>query len=222
MPLRVADAVRCDPVEVRRLDRTAVAAERGEADIVEDDLDDVGRAVRRLRRLKRRPVRLRVPDVDVDRACKRCAHADPLSRWWPGADLRTAQASTRRNRGLLPRPSNAAPTRSSERVRTLAFRCKEAYRIGLARRLEWTSLESPVRQLVDDYFARAERSRHQSDASHEEREQHGRWRRVPSPVLALVQCPWQIQLPSDSLPFTVSAMYSPRVTLPLLSVKRCR
>ena len=33
---------------------------------------------------------------------------------------------------------------------------------------------------------------------------------------------WQVQLPSDSLPFTVSAMYSPRVTLPLLSVKRCR
>ncbi len=85
-----------------------------------------------------------------------------------------------------------------------------------------TILERPVRQLVDDCFARAERSRHQSDASHDEQEQHGRWRRVPSPVLALVQCPWQIQLPSASLPFTVSAMYSPRVTLPLLSVKRCR
>jgi hypothetical protein len=79
-----------------------------------------------------------------------------------------------------------------------------------------------VRQLVDDYFARAERPRHHSDASHDEREQHGRWRHVPSSVLALIQCPWQIQLPSDSLPFTVSAMYSPRVILPLLSVKRCR
>src|SRR5437764_14982831 len=142
MPLRVADAVRCDPVEVRRLDRTAVAAERGEADIVEDDLDDIGRAVRGLRGLKRRPVRLRVPDVDVDRACKRCAHADPLSRWWPGADLRTAQASTRGTAGCcLAHPTQLQPGRLSEYVRTLAFRCKEAYRIGFARRLEWTTCE---------------------------------------------------------------------------------
>src|SRR6266480_5557674 len=137
MPLRVADAVRCDPVEVRRLDRTAVAAERGEADIVEDDLDDVGRAVRGLRRLKRRPVRLRVPDVDVDRACKPCAHADPLPRWWPGADLRTAQASTRRNRGLLPRPSNAAPTRSCERIAFVRSPSDVRRRIGWVSRDAW-------------------------------------------------------------------------------------
>ena len=46
-----------------------------------------------------------------------------------------------------------------------------------------TNLERRVRQLMDDCFARAKRSRHQSDLALDEREQHGWRRRVPSPVL---------------------------------------
>ena len=74
VPLRVAHAVGDDAVDVRRLDRTAVAVERREADVVEHDVDDVRRALGRLGRLERRPVRDRVPDVDVDHALERCGH----------------------------------------------------------------------------------------------------------------------------------------------------
>ena len=77
--LRVADTGRDDPVDVRRLDRPAVRAHRREADVVENDVEHVRRAVRRLRRLERRPVRLRVPDVDVDGPLERLAHRRPPS-----------------------------------------------------------------------------------------------------------------------------------------------
>ncbi len=74
MELRVAHAALHDPVDVRCLDRTAVAAHRREADVVEDDVEDAGRAVRRLRRLERCPVGLRVANVDVDRPPERLPH----------------------------------------------------------------------------------------------------------------------------------------------------
>ena len=81
MELRVAHAVGDDPVDVRCLDRPAVAAHRREADVVEHDVDDVRRTVGRLRRLERRPVRLRIADVDVDRPLeRRRAHHSPLVR----------------------------------------------------------------------------------------------------------------------------------------------
>src|ERR1035441_7053190 len=43
-------------------------------DIVEHDVDHARRPIRGLRRLERRPVGHRVPDIDVDRALKRLAH----------------------------------------------------------------------------------------------------------------------------------------------------
>ena len=42
MPLRVAHAVGGDPVDVRCLDRTAIAAEGGEAHVVQHDVHDFG------------------------------------------------------------------------------------------------------------------------------------------------------------------------------------
>ena len=53
VPLRVTDARGDDAVDVRRLDRAAVAAHRREADVVEHDVDDARRSVRCLRRHER-------------------------------------------------------------------------------------------------------------------------------------------------------------------------
>ena len=66
VPLGVAHAVVRDLVDVRRLDRSAIARHGREADVVEHDVDDVGRPVRSLGRRERRPVRRRITDVDVD------------------------------------------------------------------------------------------------------------------------------------------------------------
>ena len=74
MPLRVAHALGSKLVDVGRLDRPSVTAHRTEADIVEDDVDHAGRTVGRLRRFERRPIGLRVPDIDVDDALERLAH----------------------------------------------------------------------------------------------------------------------------------------------------
>jgi uncharacterized membrane protein len=54
--------------------RTAVAVHRREAHVVKHDVDGIGRPVRRLRRLERRPVGHRIADLDVDRALERLAH----------------------------------------------------------------------------------------------------------------------------------------------------
>ena len=74
VPLRVADAVGGDLVDVGRRDRSAVAAHRREADVVQHDVDHARRAGGRLRRLERRPVLDRVPDVDIDGSLERLAH----------------------------------------------------------------------------------------------------------------------------------------------------
>ena len=80
VPLRVANTGRRDPIDVRCLDRPAVAAHRRETDVVEDDVQDVRCAIGCPRRLERRPVGLRVADVDVDRALEHLRHAtDSLS-----------------------------------------------------------------------------------------------------------------------------------------------
>ena len=85
--LRVANALLDDPVDVRRLDRPPVAAHSREAHVVEHDVQDVRRSLRRLRRLERRPVRLRIANIDVDRSVEPLAHArlPPRSRsaTWP-------------------------------------------------------------------------------------------------------------------------------------------
>ena len=79
--LRVAQPVGHDAVDVRRGDRAAVAAQRGEPDVVEHDVDDARGPLGCARRLERRPVGHRVPDVDVDRALERLGHAEPLIGW---------------------------------------------------------------------------------------------------------------------------------------------
>ncbi len=74
VPLRVADTARRDPVDVGRLHGAAVAADRREADVVEHDVHHARRALGSLRRLKRRPIRNRVANIDVDDALERLAH----------------------------------------------------------------------------------------------------------------------------------------------------
>src|SRR3954447_26755835 len=71
MPLRVPHSVRREAIDVRGVDRAAVAAERGETDVVQDDVDDAGSTFGCARRFERRPVWLRVTDVDLDLARKR-------------------------------------------------------------------------------------------------------------------------------------------------------
>ena len=83
--LRVAQPLLDDSVDVRRLDRAAVTAHRRKADVVEDDVEHVRCPLGRFRWLERRPVRLRVANVDVDDALERLAHARPLPLWLTGA-----------------------------------------------------------------------------------------------------------------------------------------
>ena len=82
VPLRVAHAVGGDAVDVGRRDGAAVAGHRREADVVEHDIDDVGRPVRRLRRLEGRPVGRRIADVHVDDAREGFTHIASLLALW--------------------------------------------------------------------------------------------------------------------------------------------
>jgi hypothetical protein len=66
MPLREPHSVCRDSVYIRGLDRTPVAAHRRKPDVVEHDVQNIRRIGWRPRRLERRPVRLRVANVDVD------------------------------------------------------------------------------------------------------------------------------------------------------------
>ena len=74
VPLGVAHSLRGDPVDIRRRDRPAVAAHGREAHVVKHDVHDIGRVLRRLGRLERRPVGFRVADVDVDGPLERLRH----------------------------------------------------------------------------------------------------------------------------------------------------
>ena len=74
MPLGIADAVGGDAVNVGGLDRPAIAAERGKADVIQHDVEDIGRAFRRLGGFKRFPVGLGIADVEVDPALERFGH----------------------------------------------------------------------------------------------------------------------------------------------------
>ena len=66
--LRIAHSVRDDPLDVWRRNRAAVAAQRRVAHVVEHDVQNIRRPIGRLRRLKRRPIRNRIANVDVDNA----------------------------------------------------------------------------------------------------------------------------------------------------------
>ncbi len=74
---RIAQAFGREPVDGRRPDRRAVAAEIGKSDIVEQHDENVRRALRRFWRL--RPPRLRfshrLPDRAAERLCVACRHA---------------------------------------------------------------------------------------------------------------------------------------------------
>ena len=72
--LRVADALVDDAVEIGCRDWPAVAAQRREADVIQDDVEDVRRALRRAWRLEWGPVGLRVANVDVDRSLEGLRH----------------------------------------------------------------------------------------------------------------------------------------------------
>ena len=98
VPLLVAHTIGGDRIDVRRVDRTAVAAHRREPHVVEHDVHHARSTGRCLRRLERRPVRRRVPDVDVDRALERCAH-----------DVFFHDSSWGTTRGCLSSPSVAHP-----------------------------------------------------------------------------------------------------------------
>jgi hypothetical protein len=63
-----------EPVDVRRLDQAAPRPHRRVADVVEHDVEDVGRALRRHRLQVRLPVGRRVPRVDVDDSPERRGH----------------------------------------------------------------------------------------------------------------------------------------------------
>ena len=78
VPLRVPHAVGRDLVDVRRLDRSAVAAHRRETDVVEHDVHDVRRPVGCRRRLERTPVRHRVTDIHLDATGERLGHLAEL------------------------------------------------------------------------------------------------------------------------------------------------
>ena len=61
---RIAQSARCDPVDRGRRNRRAIAAEIGEADVVEQNDQDIGRPLRGARR--GRPERRRVLDIGAD------------------------------------------------------------------------------------------------------------------------------------------------------------
>ena len=79
MPLRVADAVLRDPVDVGRLDQAAVAAHRAESHVVEHDIKDIGCVLGSPGLLVGPPVGDGVPDVHVDRS-RECLghHVSPI------------------------------------------------------------------------------------------------------------------------------------------------
>ena len=76
MPLGVTHPPRGDPIDVGRVDGPAIAPHRGEANVVEHDVNGTRRTIRRPRWLKRRPVGLGIPNVNVDYSAERRAHAN--------------------------------------------------------------------------------------------------------------------------------------------------
>ena len=74
VPVRVREPVLCETVDVRRLDQTTPWLHRREADVVEDDVEDVRRALGRHGLQVRLPVGDRVALVDVDDPLELLAH----------------------------------------------------------------------------------------------------------------------------------------------------
>ena len=106
MHVAVAETVRREAVQVRRLDRRAVTTELPVARVVEHDEQDVRRA--RLRAQRLRPCRLRLVDRSPDHARKRSAclvlfdrHARPCARTMPHRQI----ASRLLARLSAPRPN---------------------------------------------------------------------------------------------------------------------
>src|SRR5438128_11440702 len=131
MPLRVPDPVVRDPVDVRRLDRPAVAAHGRKAHVVQHYEHHVRRAIGGLRRLERSPVRGRIPDVDIDSSLEGLAHPAPLppgSVRWPTPEmLAKVHSAAHHPPGVSPGPSPPGPaarcTPSSWAARSSWLRC---------------------------------------------------------------------------------------------------
>ena len=70
MKLTEAHAEVCEARHVRRLDQAAVAVERAKPDVVPVDDENVGRAVACARWLERRPVGLRIADIQGNASLK--------------------------------------------------------------------------------------------------------------------------------------------------------
>ena len=83
MPLRVADSLGRDPVDVRCLNGTAIAAHGREPHVIQHHVHHVRSPVRGLRRLERGPVRGRIADIGIDRALERLAHLNCSSHRRP-------------------------------------------------------------------------------------------------------------------------------------------
>src|SRR3954451_13009498 len=71
-----------DAVDVRRVDEAAVRLERGEPDIVQHDVEDTRRAIRRDRLAIGLPIRHRILDIDVHDPAKWLRHDKFRSFGW--------------------------------------------------------------------------------------------------------------------------------------------
>ena len=74
VPLPVPQSVARDAVDVRRLDRSPVATQGAESDVVENDVENVRRAGGSLRLLVRAPVGNRIANIEVDDAFECVGH----------------------------------------------------------------------------------------------------------------------------------------------------
>src|SRR4051794_17348949 len=82
MKSRVSETAVGNAVDVRRVDETAVRLERREPDIVQDDVENTWRAIRRDRLAIRLPIRNGILDIDVHGAAKWLRHDNFRSFGW--------------------------------------------------------------------------------------------------------------------------------------------
>ena len=97
-----------DPLDVRRRNQTSERLHRREADVVKDDVDDVGCSLRRRRLLERAPVRRRVLDVDVDPSREPLRHDRSLPSC---GDVRQRRSTPAETPGFEPGRELSPPNR---------------------------------------------------------------------------------------------------------------
>ena len=121
VPVGVGEPVLRQPVDVRGLDQPTPGLHGGEADVVENDVEDARRPRRRHRLEVGLPVGGRVPIVDVDDTFERLAHC-----WFPfdiaNHSLRRLNQTRGRRRPTL-RGSDKRLNRSDEARAAARFGC---------------------------------------------------------------------------------------------------